>query len=94
MTRATIHSLQKLIAIAAFGVMGFAATAQADALNRCARYGADFAPVAGSAGCVRLGGHVRASSLAPMSYAAPDGVQPAAARIAQQPLAAFELFRR
>lgn len=106
MTKVTIRSMQKLFAVIVFGVLS--AGANADAVNRCARYGVDYAPVAGSSGCVRLGGHVRvaqlhadidrsrqaAPTLPPLSYVARDGFQPASARLAQQPLAPFELFPR
>lgn len=106
MKKVMIHSMQRLHPVVVFCVLS--SGVHADALNRCARYGADFAPVAGSNGCVRLGGHVRvgqvrgepdpaqppAPMLPPMSYVARDGMQPASARVAQQPMAPFELFRR
>lgn len=99
MTHSTTRSMRRLFPIAALCAMA-ATSAHADATNRCAR---DYAPVAGSNGCVRLGGHVRvelgrnhpaAPTLPPMSYVAQDGFQAASTRFAQQPAAPFELFRR
>lgn len=89
----------------AFGAFAMLAVAPANAENvsHCARYGSDYVAVAGSNGCVRIGGHVRVDiprgSAAPMGYAAMgDGVQRAAARMSQlQPVAPFglnELFPR
>lgn len=102
MTRSGFRSL--FIAAVAFSAMMSDAVA-ADTLNRCARLGADYAAVSGSNNCVRLGGHVRVElnrnqatpSVAPMGYAAQDGIQPAAARIAHNPMAPmtpFEMFPR
>lgn len=89
--------------VAAFALL-FGATASAETASHCARYGADYAPVAGSNGCVRIGGHVRvdlARTPAPgaMGYAAlPDGVQRTAARggylPAAAPLGLGDLFPR
>ncbi|WP_363349686.1 hypothetical protein [Methylocystis echinoides] len=67
--------------------------AKAETSNHCARYGADYVAVAGSNGCVKIGGHVRVdiarAPVAPMGYAAMhDGVQ----RTSQlQPMAPFGL---
>lgn len=84
-----------------FGVIaltGFTvAPAHADNVSQCARYGADYVAVAGSNGCVRLGGHVRVTMprtpVAPMGYAEMhrDGMQHAAARSALPPMAPFGL---
>lgn len=111
MNKGAIHSMQRLFPLAF--LCALSAGAHADAVNRCARYGADYAPVSGSNGCVRLGGHVRVDQMRdqariepgrpqqqtvpappPMSYVARDGFLSASARMAQQPLAPFELFRR
>lgn len=67
-----------------------AVPAEADTVNHCARLGADYVAVAGSNGCVKIGGHVRVDiARAPasaMGYAAlPDGVQRAAARSGYYP---------
>lgn len=72
--------------VAAFVLMS-PASAQGPNGNRCARYGDDYVAVAGSDGCVRLGGHVRVDiargPVAPMGYAAvQDGVQRASDRSA------------
>lgn len=72
--------------------------ARAENVSHCARYGADYVAVAGSNGCVKIGGHVRVdiprNPLAPMGYAEmrQDGVQRAAAsRSALPPMAPFGL---
>ncbi|MGJ0513450.1 hypothetical protein [Methylocystis sp.] len=82
----------------AIALTALAATpAHADNVSQCARYGADYVAVAGSNGCVRLGGHVRVSMprapVAPMGYAEMrrDGMQHAAARSALPPMAPFGL---
>lgn len=85
----------------AFGVIALTALAVAPAraenVSQCARYGADYVAVAGSNGCVRLGGHVRVAMprtpVAPMGYAEMrrDGMQHAAARSALPPMAPFGL---
>ncbi|MCC3246568.1 porin [Methylocystis sp. WRRC1] len=73
------------------------APAGAETVSHCARYGSDYVAVAGSNGCVRIGGHVRVdiarTPIAPMGYAAmQDGVHHAAARAANlQPVAPFGL---
>jgi hypothetical protein len=88
-----------VIAVTAIAV----APARADAVSQCARYGADYVAVAGSNGCVRLGGHVRVvmprMPASPMGYAEMqrDGMQHAAARSSLPPMAPFglhELFPR
>ncbi len=72
-------------------------TARAENVSHCARYGADYVAVAGSNGCVKLGGHVRVdmprNPLAPMGYAEMhrDGMQRAASRSALPPMAPFGL---
>jgi poly(3-hydroxybutyrate) depolymerase len=69
-------------AIAAIAASVTAVPAMAETPNHCARYGADYVAVAGSNGCVKIGGHVRVDlARAPtqaMNYAATDGVQRAA----------------
>lgn len=84
-----------------FGVVALAALAvtpvRAENVSQCARYGADYVAVAGSNGCVRLGGHVRVTMprtpVAPMGYAAMprDGMQHASARSSWLPMAPFGL---
>jgi hypothetical protein len=65
----------------AIGASLAAIPAKAETPNQCARYGADYVAVAGSSGCVKIGGHVRvdmprAPAATPMGYAAlGDGVQ-------------------
>lgn len=61
-------------------VIAFTAPANAETGSQCARYGADYVAVAGSNGCVRIGGHVRVdiarAPVAAMGYApVSDGVQ-------------------
>lgn len=83
------------------GALAFTALAvtpaRAENASQCARYGADYVAVAGSSGCVRLGGHVRVdmprNPLAPMGYAemGRDGVRHAASRSALPPMAPFGL---
>ena len=84
-----------------FGVIALTAIAvapaHADNVSQCAQYGADYVAVAGSNGCVRLGGHVRVTMprapVAPMGYAEMrrDGMQHAAARSSLPPMAPFGL---
>lgn len=51
-------------------VLGSMTPARADDSGNCARYGADYVAVAGSGGCVKIGGHVRAKSTSPaLAYA-------------------------
>ncbi|TLG78947.1 hypothetical protein [Methylocystis sp. B8] len=82
-----------LIALTALAV----APAHADNVSQCAQYGADYVAVAGSNGCVRLGGHVRVTMprtpVVPMGYAEMrrDGMQQAAARSSLPPMAPFGL---
>jgi len=86
-----------VVALGAVVAMLAAAPASAENVSHCARYGADYVAVAGSNGCVRIGGHVRVdiarAPVAPMGYAAmQDGVQHASARAANlQPVAPFGL---
>jgi len=89
-----------LATVCAFGAL-IATTAvvpaMADSPSHCARYGSDYVAVAGSSGCVRIAGHVRAdiarAPAAPMNYAAmQDGVQHASAHASSlQPVAPFGL---
>jgi len=84
-----------------FGVIALTAIAvtpaRAENVSQCARYGADYVAVAGSNGCVRLGGHVRVTMprapAVPMGYAEMhrDGMQRAAARSSLPPMAPFGL---
>ncbi len=46
--------------------------AHAEDNGNCARLGPDFVAVAGSGGCVRIGGHVRAKSASPALAYAPN----------------------
>lgn len=81
----------------AFMALAVAPARGAENAGQCARYGADYVAVAGSNGCVRLGGHVRVdmprNPLAPMGYAemSHDGVRHAASRSALPPMAPFGL---
>ncbi len=82
------------------------APASAETVGRgnCARLGENFAAVAGSDSCVRIGGHVRVNNFAgerlpPVGYAAiPDGVQRASERSthvrAGAPLGIADIFPR
>jgi len=45
---------------------------RAEDAGNCARYGADYVAVAGSGGCVKIGGHVRAKSASPALAYAPS----------------------
>ncbi len=56
-------------ALAALGIM---TPAHAEEKGNCARFGADYVSVAGSGGCVRIGGHVRAKSASPALAYAPS----------------------
>ena len=50
--------------------LGCMTPAHAEDAAHCARYGADYVAVAGSGGCVKIGGHVRAKSASPaLAYA-------------------------
>jgi len=95
-----ISRSDRLFSTCFFGVialMAAAAPARADNVSQCARYGADFVAVAGSNGCVRLGGHVRVdmprTPVRPMGYTdmRRDGAQHAAARSSLPPMAPFGL---
>lgn len=90
------HGLSLGLAIAA---MLAAAPARAEATNHCARYGADYVAVAGSNGCVKIGGHVRVDiARAPssaMGYAAlADGVQRTSHLQPMAPFGLNDLFPR
>jgi len=91
--------------LALTGAVAFAASlsvsaAKAEASNHCARYGSDYVAVAGSNGCVKVGGHVRADNIArapaaPMGYASlADGVQRAAHLQPMAPFGLNDLFPR
>lgn len=91
--------------LALTGAVAFAASlsvsaAKAEASNHCARYGSDYVAVAGSNGCVKIGGHVRVDNIArapaaPMGYASlADGVQHAAHLQPMAPFGLNDLFPR
>lgn len=86
MNFAALRPFARLLGLSLACALLIAVPARAETANRCARYGADYVAVAGSNGCVKIGGHVRADiSRGPtggaMGYAAlADGVQPASAR--------------
>lgn len=74
-------------------------SAKAETPNHCARYGADYVAVAGSNGCVKIGGHVRVdiarAPVAPMGYAAmTDGVQRTSHLQPMAPFGLNDLFPR
>ena len=76
-----------------------APAAKAEAANHCARYGADYVAVAGSNGCVKIGGHVRVdiarAPSAAMGYAATgDGVQRTSHLQPMAPFGLNDLFPR
>ncbi|NUJ78764.1 hypothetical protein HUN39_01700 [Methylocystis sp. FS] len=101
MTLANISRSNRLLLAGFFGAIALTAIAvapaHADNVSQCARYGADYVAVAGSNGCVRLGGHVRVSMprtpVAPLGYTdmRRDGMQHAAARSSLPPMAPFGL---
>lgn len=86
--------------IMAFALNAPASAENTSAANHCARFGEDFVAVAGSDGCVRLGGHVRvklSQGAAPMGYAPGDGIRNAAqsSHVRANPsLGLLELFAR
>ncbi len=104
------HALTRRFALPAGMIAALAcasAPASAETIGRgnCARLGENFVAVAGSDGCVRIGGHVRVNNIAgerlpPVGYAAvsPDGVQRASERSAHvragAPLGIGDIFPR
>ncbi len=91
--------------LALTGAVAFAASlsvsaAKAETPNHCARYGSDYVAVAGSNGCVKIGGHVRVDNIArapaaPMGYAAlADGVQRTSHLQPMAPFGLNDLFPR
>ncbi len=106
----TSSALKRQFALPAGVVAALAcatAPASAETIGRghCARLGENFVAVAGSDGCVRIGGHVRVNNIAserlpPAGYAAmtPDGVQRASERSlhirAGAPLGIADIFPR
>ncbi len=74
--------------------------ARAETPNQCARYGSDYVAVAGSNGCVKIGGHVRVDNIArapvaPMGYASvADGVQRTSHLQPMAPFGLIDLFPR
>jgi hypothetical protein len=100
MTFATSRSHAFVLPAALALVAAFSATtARAEATNHCARYGADYVAVAGSNGCVKIGGHVRVdiarAPSAAMGYAATtDGVQRTSHLQPMAPFGLNDLFPR
>lgn len=91
--------------LALTGAVAFAASlsasvARAETPNHCARYGSDYVAVAGSNGCVKIGGHVRVDNIArapatPMGYASlTDGVQRTSHLQPMAPFGLNDLFPR
>jgi hypothetical protein len=91
--------------LALTGAVAFAACLSASAVkaetpNQCARYGSDYVAVAGSNGCVKIGGHVRVDNIAraptgSVGYAAvPDGVQRTSHLQPMAPFGLNDLFPR
>lgn len=83
----------------AFALLLAAFPASAETSNHCARYGADYVAVAGSNGCVKIGGHVRVdvarAPVAPMGYAdAGDGFQRTSHLQPMAPFGLNDLFPR
>jgi hypothetical protein len=86
-------------------VMATAARAETAGRGNCARLGEDYVAVAGSDGCVRIGGHVRVNDISrerlpPAGYAAmgPDGPPHVSGRAAHvragAPLGVADIFPR
>lgn len=95
-SRSHALGLPAALALAAVFV---ATTAKAEANSHCARYGADYVAVAGSNGCVKIGGHVRVdiarAPSAAMGYAATgDGVQRTSHLQPMAPFGLNDLFPR
>ncbi len=93
------HAPLAIAAAAALAATFSALPARAEASNNCARYGADYVAVAGSNGCVKIGGHVRVdiarAPVAPMGYAAAgDGVQRTSHLEPMAPFGLNDLFPR
>lgn len=88
--------LKRLLGVVALATLAVAPV-RAENVSQCARYGTDYVAVAGSNGCVRLGGHVRVAMprtpVAPMGYAEMprDGMRHAAAHSSWLPMAPFGL---
>jgi hypothetical protein len=97
MTNSEVRAFVRRIAFRAAPAIAIAAAAAATPVNaqtvdlarknHCARLGEGFVAVAGSDGCMRIGGHVRVDitktpTASAMGYAAmaPDGVRPASDR--------------
>ncbi|PPD46185.1 MAG: hypothetical protein CTY15_02100 [Methylocystis sp.] len=82
----------------AFAALLAAGSVNAETANHCARYGADYVAVAGSNGCVKIGGHVRVDiARAPtsaMGYAATDGFQRTSHLQPMAPFGLNDLFPR
>jgi hypothetical protein len=72
-------------------VMATSGAANAETTANCARYGADYVAVAGSNGCVRIGGHVRVN-MAKTSQA-PEALGYAPGQDVLKTAAAFPPFR-
>jgi hypothetical protein len=77
-----------------------ASAARSETPNHCARYGSDYVAVAGSNGCVKIGGHVRVDNIArapvaPMGYASmTDGAQRTSNLQPMAPFGLNDLFPR
>lgn len=78
-------------AIPLFVVMVAANAAKAETSANCARYGADYVAVAGSNGCVRVGGHVRVNMA--KKTPAPEALGYASGQDVLRTAAAFPPFR-
>lgn len=87
-------------AVALAASLSASSAARAETPNQCARYGSDYVAVAGSNGCVKIGGHVRVDNIArapvaPMGYASmTDGVRRASNLQPMAPFGLNDLFPR
>jgi hypothetical protein len=91
------HAPLAIAATLALAASFSALPAQAESSNHCARYGADYVAVAGSNGCVKIGGHVRVDMARQqaMGYASlSDGVQHASSLQPMAPFGLNDLFPR
>ncbi len=78
-------------AIPLLAVMLAANASKAETTANCARYGADYVAVAGSNGCVRIGGHVRVNMA--KRAPAPEALGYAPGQDVLRTAAAFPPFR-
>lgn len=72
-------------------VMAATGAANAETTANCARYGSDYVAVAGSNGCVRIGGHVRVNMA--KTNPAPDALGYAPGQDVLRTAATFPPFR-